>query len=255
MSAPSVIRAAAILDCISEAPERELTGTELGRRLEIAKSSIFNICSAMVEAGLLERDGTKFRIGPKTVKFALAYLAQHDFITEFDRVCDELEGEVQDTVQLAVLNESLEIVYVGIHRGRRYVTLRSDVGAVLPAHCTAMGKALMARLPTDELEQRLERAGDLVALTDHSITDHNDLKKELQLVRQDGFAFDRDETMEGLSCIATTVRVNERRDGWAAVSISFLSDRTNKSDYQRIQQQLTTIATTLEARLQLVRSV
>lgn len=237
------------MDHIADDPAGTNTITGISRSLDIPKSSVHNICSELVSAGLLDRDDGTYRIGPAVVRYARSYLDGTGLVTQFERVCRELNSKVRDTVQLSVLNSGIEIVYAGLHRGKRYVTLQSDVGTILPANCTAMGKALLASLPLEELDRRLDEFGPLTGMTPNSITSRKHLIRELAQIRATGFAYDNDETLEGLSCIARSVRVRARHDGLAAISISFLSDRTDSSSRTQIERQVEMIASQLEAKV------
>ena len=88
--APAVTRAAAILDVLAEDGAVALGPSELARRLGLPKSSIANICGALVEAGLARRSGSGFRLGRRLAELGGAYLAAVDQIQEFYELADQL---------------------------------------------------------------------------------------------------------------------------------------------------------------------
>ncbi|MEM2567492.1 MAG: IclR family transcriptional regulator C-terminal domain-containing protein, partial [Candidatus Bathyarchaeia archaeon] len=100
----------------------------------------------------------------------------------------------------------------------------------VPPHCTALGKVLLAYNP-EVLEELLTR-GPLPALTPNTITDPHLLRKELERVRQQGYALDWEEFHEGNICIAAPV-FNYRGHVVAAISVSFLKTRLTHDALER----------------------
>ncbi|MCS7246494.1 MAG: IclR family transcriptional regulator, partial [Thermomicrobium sp.] len=128
-----------------------------------------------------------------------------------------LARELGETIQLAVL-QGREVLYVGKQEGTQWVRLASEVGTRLPAHATSLGKCLLAWLPPQELDQLLA-SGPLVALTPRTITDPEALRAELALVRAQGYALDRGETLPDVWCFGAPVR-DANGSVVAALSIS-----------------------------------
>ena len=86
--APAVTRAAAILDLLAERPASDTALSDLARGLGLPKSSVANICGALVEAGLARRSGSGFRLGRRLAELGGAYLAAVDQIQEFYELAD-----------------------------------------------------------------------------------------------------------------------------------------------------------------------
>ncbi|WP_017611835.1 IclR family transcriptional regulator [Nocardiopsis salina] len=234
--APAVTRASAILDVLAEQRGRRMGISELARRLGVAKSSVSNICNALVDSGLLRQTPEGFGLGQRLVSHAEAYLASVDIVDEFQDVCRS--ATLDETVQLAVLDDlRLEVVYLARRDGRQPVVLVSQIGRSLPATTTATGKAMLAALPADELRGQLERNAPLPQLTPKSITDPVDLERELAAVREQGHAVDDGETAEGLLCIAMAVPGPSPRRPAAAVSLTGLAARySHRSQDEAIEQ-------------------
>lgn len=224
--APAVTRAAAIIDILAEQRGQGMGLSELARRLGAAKSSVSNICNALVESGLLRRTPEGFGLGQRLVGHAEAYLASVDIVDEFQDVCRSRGAALGETVQLAVLDDlRLEVVYLARRDGRQPVVLVSQIGRSLPATTTATGKAMLALLPADELRAQLERSAPLPQLTSKSITDPVELGRELAAIREQGYAVDDGETTEGLLCIAMAVPGSSPQRPTAAVSLTGLAAR------------------------------
>ncbi|WP_186356440.1 IclR family transcriptional regulator [Streptomonospora sp. PA3] len=248
--APAVTRAAAILDLLAERRGQAASLAELARDLGLAKSSVSNICNALVEAGMLRRTPEGFGLGRRLVGYAEAYLAGVDIVREFHDVCREHGGSREETVQLAVLGESgLEVVYLARRDGRHPVVLASQIGRPLPATTTATGKAMLAELPPQELALRLEASGPLPRLTANSITEPAELRRDLAAVRERGYALDAEETLEGLLCLAATVPGTAARGQAAAVSFTGPATGAAADRRRERAQRLRDLARDLGARL------
>jgi DNA-binding IclR family transcriptional regulator len=222
--APAVTRAAAILDVLSREPRRAMGPSELGRRVGAAKSSVANICNAMVDAGLLRQVEGGYALGQRLVEYGEAYLAGVDLVEEFHEACLQLGEDLEETVQLAVL-DGLDVVYLARRDGRHPLRLASEVGRHLPATCTATGKALLAELDADELERRLAGRTALSRLTDHSLTSSEALREDLSAVRSRGYSVDDEESVEGVRSLALSVPSRPGQTSRAAVSVTLLKAR------------------------------
>lgn len=218
---PAVTRAAAILDLVAAAPD-PMGVSAIARALDLPKSSVANICGALVDAGLLRSRGAGVGLGPRLAQLGAAYLAGVDQVALFHEACERLGAGRTETAQLAQLGEGLDVVYLARRDGVVPVRLASAPGRSLPATCTATGKAMLATLDDRDLRQRL--TGPLPRLTERSITTRTALRAELGRIRADGVAHDRGEVIEGVVCIGAAVAVAPG-DLPLAVSFTLLAPR------------------------------
>jgi IclR family transcriptional regulator, blcABC operon repressor len=221
---PAVTRAAAILDVLAENGALALGPSELARRLVLPKSSIANICGALADVGLLRRVGTGFALGRRLAELGGAYLVAVDLVQEFYEACRRLPVGSEETVQLAVL-DGLEMTYLARHDGRQPVRLSSQIGRRLPATSTATGKAALASLDERELERRLAGVTTLPVSTSRSHKHVDALLADIVEVRQRGYAFDDEETIEGMVCYGIAVAGRQPGEGPHAASITLLKAR------------------------------
>jgi DNA-binding IclR family transcriptional regulator len=124
--------------------------------------------------------------------------------------------------QMAVLSDR-DVVYVAKDNGiAGQLRLVSEVGASLPAHCTALGKSMLAFMPTEYVQARYGDLNDWTPLTTNSITSFSRLEKALAEIRKRGYALDFEEAGEGIVCVAAPLF---DADGYpvAAVSLSGLA--------------------------------
>jgi DNA-binding IclR family transcriptional regulator len=222
--APAVTRAAAILNVLSEDGSVALGPSELARRLGLPKSSIANVCGALADVGLLRRVGTGFALGRRLAELGGAYLMAVDMVQEFYDACQQLPTGSEETVQLAVL-DGLEMTYLARHDGRQPVRLTSQIGRRLPASSTATGKAALASLDPLELERRLAGVAALPASTPKAHRTVDALLADLDIVRERGYSFDDEETIEGVVCFGIAVPGRQPGEGPHAASITLLKAR------------------------------
>jgi DNA-binding IclR family transcriptional regulator len=217
-SSPAVTMAAAILDILESVSPAALGPSEIGRRLGAAKSSVANVCGALTAAGLLRREGTSYVLGHRLAELGTTYLEGINEVKAFNAVCNERMPARRETVQMAVFGPGLEVTHVARWDGTFRIQLILDMGQHLPATCTATGKALLAALPPDELEQRLASAPQLPRFTERSITDPVALRADLEATRARGWAVDDEELSDGVLCFGAVI---PRRRGVPQYAVSF----------------------------------
>ena len=116
----------------------------------------------------------------------------------------KLLEQLLETVHLAVIDK-LEVLYIDKRESGRSLRIVSQVGMRLPAHCTGVGKVLMAYLPPEQRAELINKKG-LPRFTKNTLTDVKTLEDELTRVRMQGFAIDNEEIMDGLRCVAAPIR-------------------------------------------------
>jgi DNA-binding IclR family transcriptional regulator len=242
--APAVTRAAAIIDALAENPADPTALSDLARRLGLPKSSVANICGALVEARLIRRAGAGFMLGRRLAELGGAYLATVDQVQEFYELADQLPVASEETTQMAVL-DGLEVTYVARHDGRQPIRLASEIGRRLPASCTALGKAALASLDPADLSERLRGVQTLPMLTRSSHRRVADLLDDLDEIRRRGYAIDNEETAEGIVCLGVAIPKRRPGDGLYALSVTLLKARADPArrealvaDLKRLARQL-----------------
>jgi DNA-binding IclR family transcriptional regulator len=198
-------RALGILDLLwKEGPE--LTLVELTERLGLNKSTVRRLIKVLEQYRFIEqspRNG-KYRLGLKLFEMGSSVMAHLDLRERARPYLERLVFEAGETAHLCILDEG-EVVYLEKVETQRTVRIPSSVGRRNPAHCTAVGKAILAFLPENELGDVIQKRG-LRAYTRNTITTLAQLKRDLQLVRQRGYSLDNEEIEEGLKCIGAPVR-------------------------------------------------
>jgi DNA-binding IclR family transcriptional regulator len=248
---PAIDRAIALLALLDSAPQQAFSLAEITRQLAIPKSTAMNICNAMVAGQLLRRSQDGYQLGRRLVQLGSAYVSSIDIVREFYEVSRAADVDLGAMIQLAVLDEDLNAVYLARQdcaSGFR-LGLRAEIGRRVPANCTAAGKALLAALPPDEFERRLNGRKALPGLTRNSVTSPTKLEKELALVRRRGFATEDEEILPGVCCIARAATTNHREDGLVAISLTMQKQAHTPARRKRMQSTLSELVDTLEKRL------
>jgi DNA-binding IclR family transcriptional regulator len=178
-----------------------------------------------------------------------AYAASVNLVAEFYDVCRAAPPDLRAVIQLAVLDEDLQAVYLAYQdcdSGLR-LGLGGMVGRRVPANCTSGGKMLLALLPSAELPDRLPNP--LPRVTRKSVTSRARLLKEVAAARETGYAFDEDGAILGLSCVATGFASGHADGGGLAISITAPTETLDEQRRAAIRAVLDTLAGRLRARL------
>lgn len=197
----------AILSCFTA--ERPVLGiATLAAELHMSRSTTHRYASTLVALGYLEQDQSRrYRLAPRVADFGMAMLGSMPLREHARGPLSDLREKTGRTVSLAVLDRD-EVRYVehlrGWRRGQHAVDLDIGLGARAPAHCTAMGKVLLAGLPEAE-RARLIQELELVRRGPNSITSKRALRAELEQVRAEGFAIADEELAPGVCTIAVPV--------------------------------------------------
>lgn len=196
--------------------DRSLTVTELARRTGLPKATVHRLASQLVDRGALERTGTALRLGMRLFELGQLVPRQRSLQEAALPLLGDLQVATSQTVHLAVLDGS-EVVYVVKLPAAHGPDVPSRVGGRLPAHCTGVGKALLAYSPPHVLSAVVE-AG-LVRCTPRTIVMPGLLQRELADIRRRGVAYEREESAPGIGCVACPV-LDARRQAVAAVSVT-----------------------------------
>ncbi len=212
----------------------ELTLTEISRSVDLNMTTSLRIASTLEGAGYLRRDPETKRYRPslKVLQLGFSALRSMDIRQAARPHLERLSRETGETVSHAVL-DGLEIVYVDRIRNRQIVGVVLGMGSRLPAHCTSMGKAMLAYLPEDQLEARLHGAV-LEACTGNTIIETDSLEADLTKVRRRGYAVNNQELAVGLRAVAAPIW-GEHGEVVAAINISGSTERISRS---RLRQEL-----------------
>lgn len=201
----SLGRAFAILEEIAR--HREGIGlADLSKLVGLHNSTTFHLAKTMVSLGYIrqERNSKRYRVGRPLFALAASALDEIEMVNVATPVLEDLSRETGESSHFAVrMGDS--VVVIARTSGPGAFQLTDRVGVVRPAHCTALGKVILASLRPDQLERFLERV-ELSPSTEKSITEIPVLLREIEQVRRTGIAFDDGEFNLEVRCVAVPVK-------------------------------------------------
>ncbi|PFX03511.1 Transcriptional regulator KdgR [Nocardia farcinica] len=218
--APTVLgKVMAVLEAFS-IDDGVLSLAEIARRTGLAKGTLHRILADLVAVRLLERTGRGYRLGGYLFELGMCASVERSLLEVAIPFLEDLNARVNETVHLGVL-DGTEVVYLTKIGGRRQASAPSRIGGRMPAHCTAIGKTLLAN--ADRALRDRVVTGPLVAQTPRTIVQPGTLRRHLDRIAAEGVAYEYEESAPGLVCVAAPVREADRVV--AAISIAGASHR------------------------------
>lgn len=241
-----VERTTRILQCVADAGSANLT--EIARGTTLNEATVLRYLNSLASLGFIERfDANQYRLGWEMFRLGRrAYSGQvpSDAILP---TMERLVAEFNETVNFAVKKDRA-VVIIEVIEGRRSVKKVTEIGQVDPWHASALGKALLASMPDADWREIVSAVG-LPALTPHTITSVKKLTAEIKDIRERGFAVDREEAEEELTCVAAAIPTTSGRASSHALSVSFLTHRLPEESIEHAGRQVVSAAREIAARL------
>ncbi|MGH3314012.1 MAG: IclR family transcriptional regulator [Streptomyces sp.] len=246
---PAVSRALDILELFLEG-DGTLTAPEITRRLGLPRTTVHELVTTLAArnylAQLPDQPG-RYRLGVRGYQLGSRYAEQLDLAAEGRQVARSVAETCDETVHVAIL-EGRDVIYIAKVDSTHAVRMVSAAGRRLPAHCTSVGKMLLAALPEAELDARLSVGSPLTAMTPHSITSPEALRAALAEIRARGIAVERRESNPDVCCVAAPVR-DSAGQVVAALSISVPVIRWSEERHEELAGLAVKGATELSGRL------
>ncbi len=201
----SVLHALDILESFTRT-EDELGVTELSKRLNLHKNNVFRLLATLEHRGYIEQNAAteNYRLGPKTLQIGSIFIEQRECRRQARPILESLMAASGETAVVAVLRGTKVIYMDGVETDKT-VRAVSRIGALFPAHCTAVGKAQLASLAASEIE-RLYPEQNLTTLTDRSIKTRDALMAELKRTTDRGYAVEQEEVEIDVRGVAVAVK-------------------------------------------------
>jgi IclR family acetate operon transcriptional repressor len=196
----SIGRAFEIVEVLAEHAPMSLSA--LARRADLPMSTVHRLVGTLVSLGYVRADAEKrYALSPRMIHLGerSGRMVSHWAIPYLARLVDEL-GETANLAQL----DGDRVVYVAQVPSRHSMRMFTEVGRRVHPHCTAVGKALLARLPDPQLDSLVQRTG-LPANTSHTITTVDRLHDDVASIRDTGYAVDDEEQELGVRCVAVAL--------------------------------------------------
>jgi DNA-binding IclR family transcriptional regulator len=201
------------------ATEPEMSLARLAAKTRLHKATLVRMLRCLESLGFIRQvDTGRYQLGVKVFELGSVYYVTQLNVERLARPwMERLVDRWGLTANLAVLDEG-QIVYVAIVEPKRALRVQFSVGSRFAAHCTALGKALLSGLDDQEVDRIIARRG-LPKMTEHTITDPAELKRQLADVRARGYAVDNQESILNVRCVGVPLR-DHRGHVVAALSLS-----------------------------------
>ena len=200
----SIERAFAILEEVARNRDG-IALAELSRRVGLHNSTTFHLVKTMVSLGYIQQtsESKRYRVGRNLFTLAAGALHEIELAQIARPVLETLALRSGECSHFAVRSGD-DIVVVAKTAGTGMFQVADQVGIVRPAHCTALGKVLLAALHPQQLERHLQTR-ELRRFTPRTIIEHDALLREIEAVRRGGIAFDDGEFDPDARCVAVPV--------------------------------------------------
>ncbi|ARK32303.1 IclR family transcriptional regulator [Halalkalibacter krulwichiae] len=237
----TLVNAIDVLSIFEE--EVELTPSEIEHRVKMNRTNLFRILYTLRQGGVLECDPEtgKYRIGMKLVHLSSLYLKRLDIRTISHPHLVELRDSLNETVHLVVMNNERATFVDKVESGGELdINMGSYVGWSAPLYCTASGKLLLS-FESDEKVVQYASTETMKRYTHNTLTTKKEFLDSIAEIRELGYAMDKEEMVEGLTCISCPI-VDENQKVLAAISVSGATTRM-KSKHDFVLTQLFETAT------------
>lgn len=209
---------------------------ELARRLKLAKTSAFRLLNTLESAGYIERKGEGvYALAPEVKP-----LLPTRFLTQLLRVAapqmSELVRVVRETASLAALFDN-HVEVVAVVESPQVIRMGNVVGRILPPNASSMGKVIMA-YQGEARREKLLRSYGIYSFTPSTITDESALKHEFDRIRNEGYATDDEECVQGGCCFAVPI---PSQDGPVLAAMSVSIPKMRLPDTDKLQALITTM--------------
>jgi len=177
--------------------------SEIANEIDKSKSSVHSHLDTLYELGYVTKVDNEYEIGLRFLEHGVYARQQRPLYEVAKPELEKLADETGELVNLLV-EERGKGIYLARMSGENAVSVDVQTGTQVHLHGTALGKAILAYLPEEELDWILDRHG-MPQLTETTITEKDELEAELEKVRDRGVAFDDEERLVGMQCVAVPV--------------------------------------------------
>ncbi len=208
-----------------------LTIAAVSERTGLTRAVARRYLLTLLELGYVVQRGQQFSLTPRVLDLGYTYLSTMSVATLAQPHMERVVEALHESCSLSVLDGG-DVVYIARTPAKRIMSINLVVGSRLPAHCTSMGKVLLAALPPDKLTAFFAR-GPLVRMSEKTICDEAALRKHLADIRHRGWAFSDGESELGVRTVAAPL-VDSSGQVHAAINVSGHASRVSMKDLRRV---------------------
>ncbi|MGE7601546.1 IclR family transcriptional regulator [Peribacillus sp. NPDC097675] len=239
-------KAVEIMDFLRDI-EAPVSLMEICKAFTLNKGTASKIMNSMLDLNLVIRheQTNRFTLGSRLIGYGAAAARQFNIETLATPVMEELHSKIGETIHLGI-EQNRRMMYLKKYEAFSTVNLRSRVGQDVPMYASAMGKAVLA-VKSDRVIKDYYHSVDIIQYTENTITNFDEFMKEIQIIRKDGYAIDREEYELGVQSAAITF--TKFGEVYGAMSISIPKYRMTKELKQEIYSSLLVAKEKVEEKL------
>ena len=209
---------------VFDGTHRSLTLSEVAVAVDLPRATARRALLTLVSLGYVAVEGRQFRLTPRVLRLASAYLTSNLVSTLLQPACDRIARAIGESCTAAVL-EGGEAVMIARALPLQLMPAGAGIGYRLPAYCSALGRVLLAALSDSALADYLDRT-PLTAVTPSTLTDRRAVEAAIAAVRESGFSYVDQEAEPGFRSIAVPLR---RFDGTVVAALN-IGARVEQAD-------------------------
>lgn len=238
----AIVNAVKILDLINE--KSEIGIREIAKILDIPKSTVFRIIKTLEDQNILvSTHDDEYAIGYKILNYRAGINKEKNLITYAMDSLKNFCKNTTETINLAIRNQNKTFI---IHSEEgEYYSLQSNMLPESDLYCSSTGKIFMASMSGEELMKYFDE--NLTKRTVNTIIEYNEFLKEKQKIIDTDIAYDNEEYEYGLTCIATSIKVND--EIIAAISVSGPTTRLKFKGFENLEKELLLTAKSIEEKI------
>lgn len=239
----AIFRALDILDLLREYPGGMML-SDIANAVELPKSTTHRILQALVYRQMIQETPTiegHYRLGLGIMSLSRAFLEGFDLVREARPFLRDLNKKTEETVHLGMLDPTMHwVVYLEKIDSPQSIRMVSRVGQVVPVHCTSLGKAILAFLPSRKIDQ-IFADYEFKKFTENTLLSVEQLMPKFEKIREQGYAMDLEENEPGVICVGAAV-LNRHQKPLVSISVSAPATRMQAEHLEKIIKAVCTSA-------------
>lgn len=223
----SIVKALDILELLDK--KSELGITEVSENLELDKSTVHRLMSTLKEKGYVVQNtsNNKYLNSFKLFEMGNNVVEKLGLRRQAQPYLEHLARTTNETVNLAIMYDS-NIIYIDKIESSATIKVNLNIGKKLPAYCTGLGKAMIAFMSQEKIEE-IMKGVEFVQYTDKTVADIDKLMEQLKEIKTQGYSIDDEEYVEGLKCVAAPI-FSYSGEVIAAISVAVPKYRYNEGE-------------------------
>lgn len=220
-------------DILEALKDGEMGLVDLSKKVSLNKSTVHRLLNTLIYRGYVSQnpDNNRYKLSLKFLEIGSRVLNSLDIVSIAKPHIRKLSEKANEVVHLVSIEKD-EIVYIDKIESNNTIRMHSYIGKRIPIYCTAVGKAYMAHLKNDRFLELWDAIkDDLTKLTESTIISKDTMIKEIESIRNNGFAIDNEENEVGVICVAAPI-FNHLKSVKYAISISTPKMRMDKNKIQ-----------------------